>query len=128
MLGLLVAPVVPPLLFAVAVRSGEGIGVLIFFGFMSVFILYLPLILWRLPRTRHPFQTCLLAGIVASPGPFGYVLMVIAISGGAWAGLLIFAFTGPLGAVGGFVFWMCAFWRGDNEAIFGRSAEDAEPA
>jgi hypothetical protein len=90
------------------------------FGFSSVIVVFLPLLAWRLPRTRHPLLTCVVAGAGAAPGPVGYFfgLMILPHDSGRIA-LGILLYTAPLGAIGGFVFWLCAVWDGGGFAARG---------
>lgn len=92
---------------------------LFFMGCVSIFTLYLPLVLWRLPRSRHPFLTCVILGALAAPGPIGIGLAIgLAIGAIGGVGTLIFVLgmTAPLGAVGGAVFWFGAVWKNPDFA------------
>ncbi len=111
LLGIVAAPVVPALLFG---PSSLGmIWQVAALGFASVIFLFLPLLAWRLPRTRHPLLTCIVAGAVAAPGPFGYAFVLIGLAyHSGWLALGTLLFAAPLGAIGGFVFWLCAVWDG----------------
>lgn len=78
-----------------------------FFGCASILTAYLPLMFWRLPRTRHPLMLSILLGVIAAPGPVGLGLVVGMPLVAPWV-LLISA---PFGALGGAVFWLCAVRR-----------------
>ena len=118
LLGIIVAPVAPSLVATLPQSLLPSFGALATLGLLSVLTLFLPLILWRLPHTRHPFWTCVLLGGFSAPGLFGYLLaLVLGITAGAPAApLFVLLATFPLGAVGGAIFWLCVVWRSDGWA------------
>jgi hypothetical protein len=118
LLGTVLSPIVPSAAAAIPQFSLPSFWAVVTLGLLSVLTLYLPLVLWRLPHTRHPFWTCVLLGGLSAPGLFGYSLAIIlGIAAGAPAApLLVLLFTFPLGALGGVVFWLCVVWRSDDRA------------
>lgn len=127
LLGIVAAPIVPSLLFGATNGGPAAIGPVILplvgLGFLSVLTLYLPLLAWRLPRSRRPLMTCVLVGIVAAPGPVGYVFGAIGLllAGELWFVPGILILTAPLGAIGGFTFWLCAIWEGRRAGVAGEA-------
>lgn len=114
LLGAFAAPLIASLATEVPTFRLTHYWGICFLGFMSVISLYLPIILWRLPRTRRPFLTCVAIGAISAPGILGYAIAII---GGllVWPlGALIVVATFPLGAIGGAVFWVCAVWLADG--------------
>lgn len=77
-----------------------GFVVFAMFGAMSILILFVPLLLWRLARSANPLSTCVILGIVSGPGPLGYYVLPYA----PMIGLM----TWTMGAIGGFLFWLVA--------------------
>lgn len=115
LLGVIVAPVVPSLGVTIFQFSFPSFGGVVTLGLMSILTMFLPLVLWRLPRTRHPFWTCVVVGGFSAPGLFGYtmaVIMAFAVSAPITP-LMVLLITFPLGAVGGAVFWLCVVWRSE---------------
>ena len=96
-------PFLPPEIFALLLLAGLG----------SVLVVYMPLISWRLPRSRHPLFTCIWLGGIAAPGPFGMLLALtmLVTTGAPLAALSVLAAMAPFGLLGGFVFWLCVVWR-----------------
>ncbi|MEA3030840.1 MAG: hypothetical protein QOG13_2165 [Sphingomonadales bacterium] len=109
LLGALAASAVPALAFTFP-RFDEAQGVFAM-GCFSIFTVYLPLMAWRLPRTRHPLLLSIGLGMVAAPGPIGIGLAAAALFYAPLAAPLIMLLLAPLGALGGLVFWLCALWR-----------------
>lgn len=109
-LGLVCGVAVPSLAASCVLSIGEEQGPLrdvlsgaagfALFGTMSILTLFLPLILWRLPRATNPVVTCVLLGMISGPGPLGYFV--------ATAFPFILVTTFAMGAFGGFVFWLVA--------------------
>jgi hypothetical protein len=127
--GLIAAPVVPPLILGAWLFDFEGVGTIISFGFISVWLVFLPLLLWLLPRHRNSFRTCLVAGVIAAPGPFGFLLAFMALFG-PYArptdAIMILLNTMPFGAAGGILFWIVAFWRSEEQTLFDRTEEEGQ--
>lgn len=115
-LGMIVAPAAGALAAEVPTFLLRDFWQIWLLGLLSVVTLYLPLVLWRLPRTRHPFLTCVVVGAVSAPGLVGYsvAIMISLLGVGAgWAGLVLLV-TFPLGAIGGAAFWLAAVWRSEG--------------
>jgi hypothetical protein len=114
-LGLVAGSAVPSLVVGPGGLGDESYWLLFLFGCLSILTVYLPLMIWRLPRTRRPFLTCALLGALAAPGPIVIALAIISALGqaGEMTGLVgfVYLFTAPLGLVGGCVFWLCVVWR-----------------
>jgi hypothetical protein len=114
LLGALAASAVPAVAFTFP-RLDDARGVFAM-GCLSIFTVYLPLMAWRLPRTRHPLLLSIALGILAAPGPIGLGLAVAALFYAPVAAPLIMLSLAPLGALGGLVFWLCALWRNPDFA------------
>jgi hypothetical protein len=114
-LGVVAGSAVPSLVVGPGGLRDGSFWILFLFGCLSILTVYLPLMIWRLPRTRWPFLTCMILGGLAAPGPIVIALAIVSALGqaGEMAGLfgLVFLFTAPLGLVGGCVFWLCVVWR-----------------
>lgn len=116
LLGMIAAPIVPSLAAVIPQSFFPSFLAVATLGLLSILTLYLPLVLWRLRRTRHPFLTCVLIGGISAPGLIGYSIAIILgmVAGAPAAPLMLMAATFPLGAIGGAVFWLCAVWRSER--------------
>ena len=115
LLGIFAAPLVPSLAAEIPAFKFLDFWPLLFLGFFAVLVPFLPLVLWRLRRTRHPFWACVLIGGLSAPGLLGYIVAIFATLGGFPTVLpMLMAITFPLGAIGGAVFWLCVVWRSDG--------------
>ena len=115
LLGMFAAPVVPSFAAEIPTFKFLDFWPLAMFGFLSIITLYLPWVLWKLRRTRHPFLTCVLIGGLSAPGLLGYVVGIVAGLAGFPAAVIgIIMVTLPLGLIGGAVFWLCAVWRSEG--------------
>jgi hypothetical protein len=110
--GTLAAPLVPSIGAAILNMQIFEFWPVAILGLLSVITLYLPLVLWSLPRTQHPFIACVLLGGISAPGLIGYGLSIMAgfAIGAPAAPIIIMMLTFPLGAVGGATFWLCTVW------------------
>lgn len=109
----MLAALLAPAAITVFFLPPEIFVLLLLAGLCSVLVVYMPLISWRLPRSRHPLFTCIWLGGIAAPGPFGMLLAItmLVTTGAPLAALAVLAAMAPFGLVGGFVFWLCVVWR-----------------
>ncbi len=117
LLGIIAAPAAPAFGASLLDKSlfGDLIG-LLGLGYLSAFTLFLPLMIMRLPATRHPLATCVIGGALTAPGPLGYGIALATLPSAPGMILLVLAVAAPLGAVGGFVSWLCVVWRSSEFA------------
>lgn len=96
-LGLFAAGLIP--LAALLTGSGEGF-LFALIGLPQLVVLFMPLALWLLPKSRSPILTAV--GLGAVTGPLSPALVSLQL-GFDWDIVLAFIVTG---AIGGFCFWL----------------------
>ena len=116
LLGAIAAPVLAALFTEIPTFHFRDYWTVALLGLLSVVTLYLPLVLWRLRRTRHPFWACVILGGLSAPGLLGYALGIMGsfITGQPAVIFLTMVLVFPLGAIGGAIFWLCAVWRSEG--------------
>jgi hypothetical protein len=116
LLGAIAAPLIASLVAEIPTFGFESFWGLFLLGFLSVVTLYLPLVLWRLRRTRRPLLTCVVVGGLSAPGLLGYSVSIVGSLVMADPRVIMFPLiaTFPLGAIGGAIFWLSAVWRSEG--------------
>jgi hypothetical protein len=117
--GLLAASAIPSFLVSALFLSSDFFWMIFWLGCLSICTVYVPLIFCWLP-SRRPLLVSVVIGAVSAPGPLTAALGVVMLLNGSPAALPFLAFalaiTMTLGAIGGFVFWLCVLWRNPDVA------------